>query len=92
MGKKSTRGREGARPHWETLEDWVRGNVQQYIQRLLEDGIAECLGRQKSERRDKVGAPHGYRNGYERSLRRRSVRRWVTGTNEGCRLTHLHTS
>jgi transposase-like protein len=51
MGKKSTRRGEGARPHWEALEEWVRGNVQQYIQRLLEDEVTEFLGCQKSERR-----------------------------------------
>lgn len=69
MGKKSTTRGEGARPHWEALEEWVRGNVQQYIQRLLEDEVAEFLGRQKSERRDQVGAPHGYRNGFGKPRR-----------------------
>jgi len=69
MGKQSTRGRAEASPQWETLEDWVRGHVQQYIQRLLEDEVTEFLGRQKSARRRRVDGPRGYRNGYGKPRR-----------------------
>lgn len=54
MGKKSTRRAQDARAPWETLEDWVRGNVQQDIQQLLEEEVTEFLGRHKAQQR-KVG-------------------------------------
>jgi len=69
MGKKSTRSAHEARAQWETLEDWVRGNVQQYIQQLLEEEVTEFLGRHKSQRRELVAARQGYRNGYGKPRR-----------------------
>lgn len=51
---------------WETLEVFARGEVQQFIQRLLEEEVDDLLGRRKSERRSEASAP-GYRNGYARS-------------------------
>ena len=51
---------------WETLEQMVRGKVQEFIQEILEDEVTEFLGgRAKSQRRASVeGEPKGYRNGY----------------------------
>ena len=51
---------------WETLEQMVRGRVQEFIQEILEDEVTEFLGgRAKSQRRASVeGGPKGYRNGY----------------------------
>ena len=69
MGKKSTRSAHEARAQWATLEDWVRGNVQQYIQQLLEEEVTEFLGRHKSQRRELVAARQGYRNGYGKPRR-----------------------
>ena len=51
MGKQSTQGITQSRPTWETLEEWVREHVQAFIQRLLEDELTECVGREKSPRR-----------------------------------------
>jgi transposase-like protein len=39
-------------PVWETLESFVREQVQQFIQRLLEEEVTELLGRRKSARRE----------------------------------------
>lgn len=50
---------------WETLEVFARGEVQQFIQRLLEEEVDDLLGRKKSERRSGESVP-GYRNGYAR--------------------------
>jgi putative transposase len=50
-------------PMWETLERYARGEIQQFVQRLLEEEVDELLGRQKSERRTAVSAV-GYRNGH----------------------------
>ena len=51
---------------WETLEQMVRGRVQEFIQEILEDEVTEFLGgRAKSQRRASVeGGRRGYRNGY----------------------------
>ena len=51
MGKQTTTGNQASRVVWDNLEEWVRRKVQEFIQSLLEEEIAELLGRQKSERR-----------------------------------------
>ena len=51
-------------PVWETLEPFVRTQIQGFIQQLLEDEVAELLGRAKSERRAALDAPTGSRNGH----------------------------
>ena len=48
---------------WDHLEDFVRGHIQQFIQRLLVEEVTMRLGRAKSERLVAVDAPEGYRNG-----------------------------
>lgn len=55
---------------WDHLEEWVRGKVQELIQTILEEEVTELLGRSRSERREQVDSPPGYRNGYgkERNL------------------------
>lgn len=53
-------------PVWDTLETHVRGEIQQFIQRLLEEEVDDLLGRKKSERRRDEGAVQGYRNGQAR--------------------------
>jgi len=55
----------GQSPLWETLETYARGEIQQFVQRMLEEEVDELLGRKKSERRT-VASPPGYRNGYGR--------------------------
>jgi len=70
MGKQTTTGNQPSRIVWDNLEEWVRKKVQEFIQSLLEEEIAELLGRQKSERRKAVDSSPAYRNGYgkERKL------------------------
>ena len=53
-----------SRPAWDTLETFARAQVQGFIQQLLEDEVAELLGRTKSERRTVVDARPGSRNGH----------------------------
>lgn len=59
-------GKDGvvARPQWTMLESWVRGQVQGFVQDLLEAEITDLLGRSKSERVTAVDGPAGYRNGH----------------------------
>jgi transposase-like protein len=70
MGKQTTTRSQASRIVWDNLEEWVRRKVQEFIQSLLEEEIAELLGRQKSERRKAVDGSPAYRNGYgkERKL------------------------
>jgi transposase-like protein len=49
---------------WDSLEEWVRKKVQEFIQALLEQEVTELLGRGKSERRRIVDSPPVYHNGY----------------------------
>src|SRR5262245_25608225 len=49
---------------WERLEEFVRENVQRFIQALLEEEVTELLGRTKSARRDALDPAPGYCNGY----------------------------
>lgn len=50
---------------WETLETYARGEIQQFVQRLLEEEVEDLLGLKKSERRTDAGTA-GYRNGHAR--------------------------
>ena len=58
---------------WPDLEQYARGEIQRFVQRLLEEEVDDLLGRKKSERRgagDGAGASAaGYRNGYGRVRR-----------------------
>ena len=69
MGKKSTGSGSESRPGWDQLEDWVRGQVQELIQELLEEEVTEFLGRAKLARRSESDSGAGYRNGYGRPRR-----------------------
>ncbi len=44
MKKLSTTQATESRPAWETLEDWVRGQVQAFVQRVLEDEVTGICG------------------------------------------------
>src|SRR5262249_53606943 len=54
---------------WENLERFARGQVQQFIQGLLEEEMSELLGRARSERRSDPQSPPGYRNGHGKPRR-----------------------
>ena len=69
MGKQTTNGSQPSRIVWDNLEEWVRREVQGFIQSLLEEEITELLGRQKSERRQSVDSPPAYRNGHGKARR-----------------------
>jgi putative transposase len=57
---------------WVNLDEMVRLQVQAFVQQVMEEEVAELLGRGKSERIAAMAAtaeepgdvPHGYRNGY----------------------------
>jgi len=57
-------GPESTMPVFEVLERLVREQAQEFIQQILEEEVTELLGRGKSERREGVDAPAGYRNGF----------------------------
>jgi hypothetical protein len=67
--KKIIEGADGSSVVWDELEEWVRGQIQNKIQDILEEEVATFLGRRKSERRCAVDAAPGYRNGYGKPRR-----------------------
>ena len=65
MGKHTDKKAGKSRVGYEELEEVVRMKVKEFIQEILEEEVAEFLGRGKSERiRKKVDTHGGYRNGY----------------------------
>ncbi|MGE5251334.1 MAG: IS256 family transposase [Bacteroidota bacterium] len=64
MNEQSTETGIESRSLWSHLEEFVRGHIQQFVQRLLVEEVTMRLGRAKSARRAAVDAPEGYRNGY----------------------------
>jgi transposase-like protein len=54
---------------WDRLEEFVREQVQRFIQALLEEEVTALLGRPKSARRAPVDALAGLRNGYGKPRR-----------------------
>ncbi len=60
---KIIEGSVASSPLWPTLERYARGQIQVFVQRLLEEEVEALLGRGKSERRTPETMV-GYRNGY----------------------------
>jgi transposase-like protein len=69
MGEKITEGKFGSTSFFEELEGFARGEIQRWLQRLLEEEVTEALGRAPSERRRSVDGVRGYRNGYGKPRR-----------------------
>ena len=69
MSKKNIDHSVESRVCFEQLEEWVREQIQFYVQELLEDEVTQLLGRRKNERPREVDAPGGYRNGYGKERR-----------------------
>ena len=59
-------------PTWETLEGWLRKEIEVRIQSIVEEEVTQFLGRGWYERKEAVDAGSGYRNGYGK-LRRLST-------------------
>jgi len=64
MGKRTPLGVPGSSVTWENLEEYARLKIQGWFQELLEEEVAELLGRAAGERRRTVDGMKGYRNGY----------------------------
>ncbi|MGH7723890.1 MAG: IS256 family transposase [Candidatus Eiseniibacteriota bacterium] len=63
MKKKTPAAPVASMPTWETLEAFVRSQVQTTMQAVLEEELSAFLGRGKSERRAGIDPQAGYRNG-----------------------------
>lgn len=64
MKEKNTEDSGTSRVAWESLEDWARLQIQDWLQELMVAEVSDVLGRRKSERRKPVDSKAGYRNGY----------------------------
>ncbi len=56
-------------PTWETVDDWIREEIQGRFQSILEEEATAFLGRSWYERRAEVDSSTGYRNGYGKPRR-----------------------
>ena len=56
-------------PTWETLERWIRDEIEVRIQSIAEEEVTQFLGRGWYERKGVVDAAPGYRNGYGKPRR-----------------------
>ena len=54
---------------YEQLEAFARAKIREHLQDLLEQEVTEWLGREKSERKQRVSEQPGYRNGYGKPRR-----------------------
>ncbi len=64
MREKITEGKFGSTEFFEELESHARGEIQRWMQRLLEEEVTSVLGRVKGERKSSVDSAPGYRNGF----------------------------
>jgi putative transposase len=69
MRKQTTKEPASSRRAWETLESWVRRQIERGLPWALEEEVTEHLGGPKSARRAPVDARPGYRNGYGKPRR-----------------------
>jgi len=67
--KKTPAAAAASMPTWETLEPFVRTQIQATLQAVLDEELTAFLGRERSERRTAVDAVAGYRNGHGRPRR-----------------------
>ena len=51
MEKVNTRDQGQSKVAWDHLEGWVRGKVQELIQTILDEEVAELLGRSRGAAR-----------------------------------------
>ena len=64
MGKDTSYPSSLSMPTWETLEGWIRDEIEVRIQSIAEEEVTQFLGRGWYERKGTVDAAPGYRNGY----------------------------
>lgn len=69
MEKRITEKGAGSSVAFEEMESWLRAQMQELIQRVLEEEVTEFLGRERSQRRADVDGPLGYRNGHGKPRR-----------------------
>lgn len=70
VGKSNRSEGKKSRVSYESLEEWAREKVREFLQGLLEEEVTEFLGRGRSERiRKVVDSESGYRNGHGKPKR-----------------------
>ena len=69
MGKRTEKPSLMSMPTWETLEEWMRNEIRDRMQSILEEEVTQILGRRRYERQKAIDGSAGYRNGYGKSRR-----------------------
>ena len=69
MSKHTKKTPSKSMPTWDALEEWLRGEIGNRIQSVIEEEVSQFLGREWYERRSAVDACAGYRNGYGKPRR-----------------------
>ena len=69
MSKHTQKTPVESMPTWDALEEWLRGEIGNRIQSVIEEEVSAFLGRSWYERRRAVDASPGYRNGYGKPRR-----------------------
>jgi putative transposase len=64
MREKITDGTFGSTEFFDQLEGYARGEIQHWMQKLLEEEVTSVLGRIKGGRKASVDRASGYRNGF----------------------------
>jgi len=66
MSKRTPISSSSSTPTWETLEAFLRSEIQTRMQELLDEEVTAFLGRTPSQRRTAVDGAPGYRNGHQK--------------------------
>lgn len=69
MREKITEGTFGSTEVFDQLEGYARGEIQHWMQKLLEEEVTSVLGRIKGGRKASVDRASGYRNGFGKGRR-----------------------
>lgn len=69
MTEKIIEGQFGSTGFFEGLEDFARGQIQRWLQGLLEEEVTSALGRPRSARLAALDGAAGYRNGHGKPRR-----------------------
>ena len=90
MRKETTNSVVESRVEWEHLEEWVRGQVQELVQELLEEEITEFLVIGLAKHIEEVGRPLCPCNFYEDKQAEAKNSTWICACDEMQKWKYCH--